>query len=268
MKDLTELENILGRSCSLIMPLGGEGIYLIGGGDEKFVLKHHSRAGVEARMLRYLRPHLNVPAVLWADEGSVVMEYLEDSGRVDEREAAAALASLHAVTQKDFGLDFDTTIGPHDQPNTPDTSWIAFYRDQRILSMARRCHEKGRFDSRMLGRIDRLARRFESLLFEPKPSLLHGDIWGGNVIGCDKGVCFIDPAVYFGHNEVELAFIRMFHTFGKHFFDVYHTLNPIEEGFFEVRQYLYQLYPVLVHVNSFGEGYMGMLERILVRFAL
>lgn len=266
MKELKKLGSVLGRPCLLIAPLGGDGIYLIRAGNEKLVFKQHPRAGIEARMLEFLRPYLNVPAVLWADDGGVVMEYLEDSGRIDEAAAATALASLHAVTHKDFGFAFDTTIGPHNQPNTPTASWITFYRDQRVLSMARRCHEKGRFDTRMLERIDRITQRFESLLFEPKPSLLHGDIWSGNVIGCKKGVYFIDPAVYYGHNEVELAFIRMFNTFGTHFFDVYHSLNPIDKGFFEERQYIYQLYPVLVHVNSFGAGYMGMLERILARF--
>ncbi len=266
MLRLAELRNVLGAECLLIAPLGGEGVYLIRVGNDKRVVKYHPNAGIEAKMLQLLAPHLRVPSVVWNDQETVVMEYLEEGAPIDEAEAASLLASLHAVSEKRFGLDFDTTIGPHLQPNTPMTSWVKFYRNARVLSMAQRCFDKHRFGSEHLARIEKVAGRFDSLLPEPKPSLLHGDIWSGNVIGTKEGIAFIDPAVYFGHNEMELAFIQMFHTFGKRFFDVYHGLIPIEAGFFEERQYLYQLYPVLVHVNSFGEGYMGMLERILGRF--
>jgi fructosamine-3-kinase len=267
MPDLSTIEKALGRPCSLIAPLGGDGIYLIRVGRTKYVFKHHQYADVEARMLRLLSPYLKVPEVIWNKENLLVMEYLEENGPVDEKEAASVLASLHNVTQAGFGLDFDTTIGPHHQPNSLSESWVDFYRNERVLSMARRCHEKGRFNIGVMARIETLADRFERLLPEPKPALLHGDIWSGNVIAGKKGIAFIDPAVYYGHNEVELAFILMFHTFGRRFFDVYHGLSPIEKEFFEERQYLYRLYPVLVHVNSFGAGYMGMLERILARFA-
>lgn len=266
MTALKRVEEALGEPCSLIAPLGGEGIYLIRAGEEKAVLKQHRYAGVEARMLQLLEPNLNVPAVLWSSETLIVMEYLETDGVVDEAEAASALAALHGVTQSSFGLHFDTTIGPHLQPNTPTGSWVDFYRDQRLIYMAERCFEKGRFNRNVLARLERLAARLDTLLPQPKASLLHGDIWGGNVIAGRKGIAFIDPAVYYGHNEVELAFILMFDTFGKHFFDVYHERIPIEKGFFEERQHLYRLYPVLVHVNSFGAGYMGMLERILAHF--
>ena len=267
MISLDHLEKLFGEPCIFLGGLGGEGIYLIKIGKTKCVFKKHPHAGIEARMLRLLGEYLRVPKVIWSDGDMLVMEYIESDGKLDEAEAGRVLASLHRVTGERFGLDFDTTIGPHYQPNTPNASWIDFYREERVLSTARGCLERQRFDMGIMARIEKLGRRFATLLPEPTPVLLHGDIWSGNVIATKQGAAFIDPALYYGHNEVELAFILMFDTFGERFFNVYHELNPIEKGFFEERQYLYQLYPVLVHVNSFGSGYMGMLERILRRFS-
>jgi fructosamine-3-kinase len=119
----------------------------------------------------------------------------------------------------------------------------------------------------MLARVEALAARLDDYLEEPAhPSLLHGDLWTGNVLAHEDRVSgLIDPAIYWGHPEIELAFSTLFGTFNEIFFNRYHELRPIRPGFFEERRDLYNLYPLLVHVRLFGAGYLGGVERILRR---
>ncbi len=224
----------------------------------------------EAKMLRLLSPHLRVPGVIALEKGRLVMEYIPNGGPCDggcEEAIADALAALHANRSDTFGLDFDTTIGPFRQRNTPSKRWIDFYREMRVLAFAAKAFDEGKIDAALLRRIEKLSGDFERFLEEPEhPSLLHGDIWGGNVlIRGNRPAVFIDPAVYYGHFEIELAFIGMFNTFGERFYQRYQTRRPIPEGFFEIRADLYRLYPYLVHVRAFGSGYLNGLEAILRR---
>ncbi|MEJ2500385.1 MAG: fructosamine kinase family protein [Campylobacterales bacterium] len=224
----------------------------------------------EARMLNYLAPYLRVPEVLALEKGRLVMEYIPNDPRCDgscEEEIADVLAALHGNTSERFGLEFDTTIGPFRQKNTPASSWIEFYREQRVLDFAAKAFNEGRIDKRLLSRIEKFAADFERFLSEPEqPSLLHGDVWGGNVLTRNNRLAaLIDPAIYYGHFEMELAFIGMFHTFGERFYARYREHRPIEPDFFETRADLYRLFPYLVHVRAFGGGYLGGLETILRR---
>ncbi len=122
----------------------------------------------------------------------------------------------------------------------------------------------------MLGRIERLAERLDDYLIEPAfPSLLHGDLWTGNVLVRQGRVAgLVDPAIYCGHPEIELAFTTLFGTFGQRFFAVYEALMPLEPGFHELRSSLYQLYPLLVHVRLFGAGYLARIDRTLARLGI
>ncbi len=114
-------------------------------------------------------------------------------------------------------------------------------------------------------RIERLASELKVFLVEPKhPALLHGDLWGGNIVASDSRVSgFIDPAIYYGHPEIELAFTTMFSTFGKPFFEAYQALAPLQPGFFEERMAIYNLYPTLVHVRLFGDSYLRQIDETL-----
>ena len=113
-----------------------------------------------------------------------------------------------------------------------------------------------------------MAAKLDVLLEEPAhPSLLHGDVWTTNVLAEENRITgFIDPAVYFGHPEIELAFISLFSTFGPAFFNRYNELRPISPDFFETRKDIYNLYPLLVHVRLFGGGYVADVESILAQF--
>lgn len=230
---------------------------------------------VEGYMLRCLAQHtsLPVPEVLYSEPSLLLMTFIEGSSHFSETaeyHAAELLAALHAVTAPAFGLERDTLIGPLRQPNPWSESWITFFRDHRLRSMARLAADSGQLPAPVLARIERLAGRLDGLLEEPEqPSLIHGDIWATNVLAAaDRVTAFLDPAIYYAHPEMELAYITLFNTFGQAFFERYHALRPIEPGFFEARRDIYNLYPLLVHVRLFGGGYVGSVDRILRRFGI
>ncbi|HJP55343.1 MAG: fructosamine kinase family protein [Rhodospirillales bacterium] len=232
-----------------------------------------SGLALEGYMLRYLGEHsrLPVPAVLHAEERLLLMSHVEADGGLTaaaQADAADLLADLHAITEKSFGFGKDTLIGGLDQPNPRTTSWLAFFRDQRLLYMGREALRAGRLPGRLMGRLETLAGRLPRWLDDGSPpSLVHGDMWTGNVL-CKGGriAAFIDPAVYYADAEIELAFSTLFGTFGEAFFDRYREHRPLQPGFFEVRRDLYNLYPLLVHVRLFGGSYVGSVERTLRQF--
>ena len=231
------------------------------------VQKQHPFAEIEAKMLLLVGKYINVPKVYDYDQNSIIIEYIADNCTLDEQKAAQSITHLHSQHAQKYGLDFNTTIGPFLQPNVQSNSWIEFYATQRVLYMAQKALDEGSLSKTHYARLEKLCQKLPSLIPDsPKASLLHGDIWGGNVLCRNGELYLIDPALYYGHNEVELAFIMMFNTFGKRFFDAYNEIIPIEREFFEYRYAIYQIYPYLVHVRIYGGSYLNALERILVRF--
>lgn len=229
---------------------------------------HGGTLDIEAFMLRYLREHsgLPVPDVLHAEPSLLILAHVPGESRFSpaaEEHAADLLASLHGVTWTHFGLERDTLIGGLPQRNTPTRSWIEFFRDHRLLAMARAAREAGRLGPRVEDRIRTLADRLDDLLVEPqRPSLIHGDVWTTNVLAVGNQItAFLDPAISYADPEIELAFITLFSTFGRSFFDRYHQRRPIRAGFFETRRHLYNLYPLLVHARLFGGPYAADVER-------
>lgn len=244
-------------------------------GGEPVVVKCAPEGGLttEAYMLGVLneRSELPVPQVLHDADDLLVMTYIEgDSGlsAMAERDAAHHVAALHAVRGSTFGLERDTLIGPLHQPNPPTAGWIEFFREQRLRYMAEQAHAAGHLDARQRELVERLAGKLDRYLEEPAhPALIHGDMWGGNVLARGGRIAgFVDPAVYYAHPEIELAFATLFGTFGPAFFERYAELTELRPGFFEARRDLYNLYPLLVHATLFGRGYAAQVERIAGRF--
>lgn len=276
------VESALGRRVVSTRPIGGgaagrvERLWLESG--ETIIAKHAERLDREARSLNLLadRSHLPVPEVLHVEPGLLLMSDLSVGsaeapieGSLDAQ-AAAHLASLHAVVSPDgrYGLDFDNLIGPLAQCNTPSESWPRFFGDCRIVNMARAAEIEGVLASATVSRLERLTSRLDQLLPDrPAASLIHGDIWSGNVITRGERILgFIDPAPYYAHAEVELAFITMFSTFGRDFFEAYSRHLPIDPDFRRARRDVYLLYPLLTHVRIYrGGGYESQIAATLTR---
>jgi fructosamine-3-kinase len=217
---------------------------------------------------------LPVPLVHYAAPDLLVMDYIDnDCGPITasvERHAAELIAALHATARERFGYARDTLIGPLPQPNPNSERWIPFFRDARLLFMAQHAYAEGSLPAPLFARIEKLAARIGDYLIEPAhPSLLHGDLWTGNVLVRQGRIAgLVDPAIYCGHPEIELAFTTLFGTFGTSFFEAYESVLPLEPGFHEIRSDLYNLYPRLVHVRLFGAGYLGGIEQTLERLGI
>jgi fructosamine-3-kinase len=212
-----------------------------------------------------------VPGVLHAADDLLLIDFVAADGvcgSAGEEAAADLLAALHALPQPRFGFDRDTLIGGLPQPNPAAERWVPFFAEQRLLHRAHAAQRAGQLPSRVCARVEKLAGMLDRWLEEPaQPSLIHGDLWGGNIL-FDSGrvAAVIDPACYCADPEIELAFTTLFGTFGDAFFDRYQAHRPLDAGFFEARRELYNLYPLLVHVQLFGGSYVGAVERTLSRF--
>ncbi|MCW5776020.1 MAG: fructosamine kinase family protein [Phycisphaeraceae bacterium] len=229
------------------------------------------RLDLEGWILRELaaRSRIPVPGVLHETPDLLVIEFVEGGDPIDasvERHAAELLADLHAVRGPSFGMERDTLIGGLPQPNAPCDTWVAFYAERRLLHMGREALSRGGIDAGVMRRLESLCARLGEIIDEPPhPSLLHGDVWGGNVIArAGRVAAFIDPAIYHGHPEVELAFITLFNTFGRAFFERYAELRTLDHGFWDRRRDVYLLYPLLVHARLFGGGYGAQAASILL----
>lgn len=211
---------------------------------------------------------VSVPEVVVHGEadgtGYLVLGWIEP-GRADTRawrELGEALAALHAVTAPDYGLDDDNLIGRLPQSNRKRGGWARFWAEERIGRQLALARTKGRVDSALTRRIERLCDEVERICDRAglRPSLLHGDLWSGNVMFSTHGPMVIDPAVYYGDREVELAFTELFGGFADAFYAAYQAAAPLADGYAQRRGF-WQLYPLLVHLNLFGGSYLGGVER-------
>ncbi len=235
----------------------------------KFNSSGEAKPELEGWMLEQLaEAGMPIPGIAFVDEKHLLMAHVEGSTYLPQEaeiDAAKLLAKLHSHTAASFGLDRPTLIGALEQPNTPSASWAVFFRDQRILYSTEKAYQEGHLDTSMRNRLENLATNIEDYLTgEETPSLVHGDMWGGNLIADSEKIrAFIDPAIYYSDHETELAFATLFGTFSKIFFEAYNQISPIRPGFFETRQYLYNVYPLLVHVRLFGASYLPRLDSCL-----
>jgi len=231
----------------------------------------------EARGLGWLAAAgaLRIPAVVAVAEAEAPAQFLVlelvATGRpardFDDR-LGRGLAALHAHVAPGFGLDHDNFVGSLRQENAAAATWPEFYRARRLEPLLRQAADRGLASSRMRQGFHRLFAALDDLCgpLEP-PARLHGDLWGGNLLCDDLDTpVLIDPAVYGGHREIDLAMMRLFGGFGARVFDAYEEAAPLADGHRE-RVTLYQLYPLMVHVNLFGGGYVGSVESALERLA-
>lgn len=275
-----EIEKKLGGPVVAIVPLQGGSaakVYEVHvEGKAAFVVKvdqELENSACEGWMLTYLREGsaLTVPDVIFCEDGMLALSKLPNDGGLSKQgecEAADQIAALHNISAQSYGLERDTVIAGLVQTNTWCDSWFDFYGQNRLLAMTKQAVTSGKLTTGFRHRIERIIQKLPDLAPPPKhPALLHGDLWGGNVLadqGCLSG--FIDPAIYYGHPEMDLAFSTLFNSFSPLFYDRYQEHHAIEPGFFEERVDLYNLYPLLVHVRLFGAGYVADVDRVLRKF--
>jgi fructosamine-3-kinase len=226
---------------------------------------------VEAAGLRWLAEAaaLRTPEVLAVGDAPapyLVLEWIEPGAPAadhDER-LGRGLADLHRFGAPGFGLDHDNLIGSLPQPNAACPDWPTFYGERRLAPLADRALAAGRIDAGLRREIDRTIDRLPDLCGPPEPAArLHGDLWGGNVlVDAAGGPVLIDPAVYGGHREIDLAMMRLFGGFSARTFAAYEERAPLAPQW-PRRVPLYQLAPLLVHVVLFGGGYVGQLRSAL-----
>lgn len=186
----------------------------------------------------------------------------------DWRQLGYAVAELHRRTQPLFGLDHDNYIGDFPQINTPSASWNEFYTTRRIAPMLRRARDRQLLTTDEAIRVDRLMQRIDTLsALDVTPSLLHGDFWKGNALFDKQGPLLIDPAVYYGNREVDLAFSKMATPleFEPDFYDAYAEANPLPAGS-EQRRDLCQLWPLLIHILQDGRQWVPHLMAAVGRY--
>jgi fructosamine-3-kinase len=208
------------------------------------------------------------------DEVILVLEWVERGAWTPAAwsRLGAGLGRLHSSAPPDsrplpYGWQSDNYIGASVQLNRQAGTWPGFFASARIEPQVERARAGGRWRADWDDPLDRLLTELPERLPErPPPSLVHGDLWSGNVLAASDGKPFlIDPAVYIGHGEVDLAMSRLFGGFAREFHDAYHARIPRASGW-EDRYEIYNLYHLLNHLNLFGESYRSGVEAVLKRF--
>lgn len=268
-------------SLSAVRPVSGGCINraaVLESGRQRYFVKHNhsSRLGMfiaEAEGLSALQAaaSVRVPTpICWGVSGEaafLVLEYLELAplSAAAQEILGRQLAALHRVTQPQFGWHRDNTIGTTLQINTYAERWPAFFRDARLGVQLRLAGVNGYH--KLTAKGDELMARMDAFFdgHAPRPSLLHGDLWSGNVGATAGGQPVIfDPAVYFGDRECDLAMTELFGGFSRTFYAAYAEAWPLAPGY-ETRRTLYNLYHVLNHLNLFGPSYLAQAERMLAQ---
>jgi len=196
----------------------------------------------------------------------ILMEYIDQARKHPSfmQEFGQSLARLHKHSSDSFGLDIDNYMGSLPQINKKHSTWNEFYIEERLkkqVSLGKKYFSPGELRS-----FENLYAKLNDLLPCEPPALLHGDLWGGNYMVSDDGkACLIDPAVYYGHREVDIAMTTLFGGFDDQFYESYNQEYPLEKGWHQ-RLDIFKLYPLLIHLNLFGTSYLGSILSIIRRF--
>lgn len=193
----------------------------------------------------------------------LALEYIPNGNFGNWELFGEKLAFLHMNKNEFFGLDYDNYIGSLRQINKKENNWKGFYSNQRLLHLT-----KFAFDKKLLSKTD--SKKMEQLCLKlntyipfTEPSLIHGDLWSGNLIFDEQGKpVFIDPAIYYGHPEMDWAMLSLFGSYPETAMKSYCNIIPLENNYFE-REKIYQLYPLLVHLILFGRSYYRDITEIL-----
>jgi protein-ribulosamine 3-kinase len=198
----------------------------------------------------------------------LMLEYVNDQGTtISETALGIKLAELHLLSSDSFGLDHDNYIGSIPQINNKKSDWTSFYKSMRLEPLVKKGFDTGHIEKKTLRSFDKLYKELDNLIPIEPPSLIHGDLWHGNIISDENTFpVLIDPAVYYGHREIDLAMLLLFGHISNETMEAYNSIYSLDNHW-KKRTDLHQLYPLLVHLIIFGGSYIGSIQKILRRYS-
>ena len=241
-----------------------------------YFLKYNSASlyrnmfALEERGLELLHSadEIYVPQIISSGEvgefGFLLLEFVDSvlPNKTFWEDFGMSLAKLHKHTASEFGLNHDNYIGSLKQSNSKCRSWVPFFIEERLEPQV----QMASLPSDIKKMFSKLYDRLEDIVPSESPALLHGDLWSGNYMTSARGEpTLIDPAVYYGHREMDIGMTKLFGGFAEPFYSAYNSVFPMESGW-EARVDLCNLYPLMVHVNLFGGSYLSQVNSILNKF--
>lgn len=216
---------------------------------------------------------LKVPEVFGTgkvgDKAFLVLEFLESAHENFEywEKLGSGLAHLHQSTTELCGLNHNNYIGRLNQKNEEVGSWLTFFSEHRLNAQLGLAIYNDYVSQDFVRDFKRFLTKLPNLIPESEPSLLHGDLWNGNVMSTNRGPAIYDPAVYYGAREMDIAMTQLFGGFNQRFYQAYNEVYPLPDEFDSMVE-VYNLYPLMVHVNLFGAnaGYLGTVWRTIKRY--
>lgn len=214
---------------------------------------------------------IRIPKVITADKNFILIEMIEQAIRSKTfwEDFGKSFAKMHRYSGSGYGFYEDNYIGSTVQLNIANdkekTDWCEFYFNKRLLFQFKLAEKNGYTDSSFLSAFAKIEQKVCEIISSEIsfPSLLHGDLWRGNFISDEKGnACLIDPAVYYGNREADLAMTKLFGGFDSRFYEAYNEEFPLDGGY-SYRENIYKLYHVLNHLNLFGSGYYGQALQLI-----
>lgn len=197
----------------------------------------------------------------------LILEFIDcKDANINQHELGKKLAEMHTITSNTFGLDHNNYIGSIPQKNSYKEKWHTFYQTMRIEPLVKISFDQGWLNKGYVELFEKLYVELENLIPNEPPALLHGDLWQGNII-CDENAMpvLIDPAVYYGHREMDLAMLLLFGSISEQTIDAYNSIYPLEKNW-KMRTDIHQLYPLLVHLVLFGSSYLGTIINSIKKY--
>lgn len=215
---------------------------------------------------------ISIPQVIHISETGdfqfLLLEFIENAPPSSNfwKTFGEQLAALHQTSYSRFGLDHDNYMGSLKQSNSWQTSWADFFIENRLHPQLTLAIYSNLISKEQAKKFEALYSKLHQLVPDEKPALVHGDLWSGNLLSGVNGPALIDPAVCYGNREADLAMTQLFGGFDQSYLDAYQSVFPLSPDFSE-RIDIYNLYPLLIHVNLFGGAYAAQVNRIVSGFS-
>jgi protein-ribulosamine 3-kinase len=216
---------------------------------------------------------IKIPSVLFCgtyeDEQILLLEWVHTGSRTDSfwKKFGEQLALLHHCSQQQFGFTTDNYMGALAQANNWTDNWTDFFIHQRLLPQIQLASQQNLLPAPYVDLFQQLYKGLGTIFPKEPPSLLHGDLWSGNFMCNEQSQpVLIDPAVYYGHRSMDLAMTTLFGGFDKEFYDAYHYHFPLPSNY-EEQWEICNLYPLLIHLNLFGQSYLGDIAGTLKKYS-